>query len=161
MYPGMMRWWAHHQHHGEWRADCGSGGSSWRSDWGSRHAAPPDHGDLGSGAFGVRRPLRFLAFKLDLSDAQVGALARILSELKTERAQAEVDARRTCAAFADAVAGDTFDRQKASDGATLRVGSAEHLRDIVLTALERIHELLEPEQRKRLAYLIRTGTLVF
>jgi Spy/CpxP family protein refolding chaperone len=72
-----------------------------------------------------------------------------------------VDARRTCAAFADAVAGDSFDRQKAGEGATLRVGSAERLRDIVLTALERIHALLEPEQRKRLAYLIRTGTLVF
>lgn len=159
MHPGMMRWWAHHQHHREWRADCG-GGSSWRSDWGTRHASPPDHGDLGSGAFGVRRPLRFLAFKLDLNDAQVGALARILSEVKTERAQAEVDARRTSAAFADAVAGDTFDAQKAAEGAALRVGSAERLRDVILTALERIHVLLEPEQRKRLAYLIRTGTVV-
>ena len=161
MYPGMMRWWAHHQHHGDWRASCGSGGPSWRSEWGSRYSAAPDHGDLGAGAFGVRRPLRFLAFKLDLSDAQVAELARILSELKTERAQAEVDARRTSAAFADAVGGDAFDRQKAGDGATLRVGSAERLRDVVLTALERIHSLLEPEQRKRLAYLIRTGTLVF
>ena len=161
MYPGMMRWWAHRQHHGEWRAACGSGGPSWRADRGARYAAPPDHGELGAGAFGVRRPLRFLAFKLDLSDAQVAELARILSELKTERAQAEVDARRTSAAFADAVAGDTFERQKASDGATRRVGSAERLRDVVLLALERIHALLEPEQRKRFAYLIRTGTLVF
>jgi len=161
MYPGMMRWWAHHQHHGEWRAACGSAGPAWRADWGTRYAGPSDHGELGAGAFGVRRPLRFLAFKLDLTDAQVGALARILSEVKTERAQAEVDARRTSAAFADAVAGDTFDRQKATDGAAFRVGSAERLRDVVLTALERIHALLEPEQRKRLAYLIRTGTVVF
>jgi Spy/CpxP family protein refolding chaperone len=161
MYPGMMRWWARHQHHGEWRAACGPGGSPGRSEWSTRYAAPPHHDDLGAGAFGVRRPLRFLAFKLDLNDTQVGALARILGEVKTERAQAEVDARRTSAAFADAVAGDTFDRQKATDGAGLRVGSAGRLRDTVLTALERIHELLEPEQRKRLAYLIRTGTLTF
>ena len=47
-----------------------------------------DH--FGSG-FGVRRPLRFLAHKLELDDRQIGELARILDELKTERAQAEVD----------------------------------------------------------------------
>src|SRR5207244_3357986 len=50
--------------------------------------------DFGTGGFGVRRPLRFLAHKLDLDDRQVAALARILDALKTERAQAEVDRRR-------------------------------------------------------------------
>ena len=42
---------------------------------------------LGAG-FGVRRPLRYLAFKLDLSEAQMADLAVILDELKIERAQA-------------------------------------------------------------------------
>jgi len=51
----------------------------------------PDDGDqegFGGGAFGVRRPLRFLAYKLELDERQVSELARILDELKTERAQA-------------------------------------------------------------------------
>src|SRR5262245_562614 len=65
--------------------------------------------DEGIGGFGVRRPLRFLAHKLDLDDRQVAELARILDELKTERAQAEVDRRRTVSAFADALSGDAFD----------------------------------------------------
>src|SRR5215470_17810632 len=71
--------------------------------------------DFGGGGFGVRRPLRFLAHKLDLDDKQVAEFARILDELKTERAQAEVDRRRTLTAFADALSGETFDKGKAGE----------------------------------------------
>ena len=67
------------------------------------HGHHGHHDDEGAGAFGVRRPLRFLAHKLDLDEKQVTALARILDELKTERAQAAVDDRRSLAEFADAV----------------------------------------------------------
>jgi len=119
------------------------------------------HGpDEFEGGFGVRRPLRFLAHKLDLTDAQVTALARILDELKTERAQAAVDGRRTLAEFADALAGEAFDAAKAGVAGDRRVKSAERLRDAVLAALRQIHAVLTPEQRGRLAYLIRTGALV-
>src|SRR5262245_49330028 len=45
------------------------------------------------GQFGVRRPLRFLAYKLGLSEPQVSEMARILNDLKTERAQSAVDDR--------------------------------------------------------------------
>ena len=79
--------------------------------------------------------------------------------MKTERAQAEVDRRRTMTAFADALGNEAFDAAKAAEGGQLRVKSAERLRDAVLKALERIHALLKPEQRARLAYLIRSGTL--
>jgi Spy/CpxP family protein refolding chaperone len=111
------------------------------------------------GSFGVRRPLRFLAQKLELDERQLGEMARILDELKTERAQAEVDRRRTLTAFADALAGDAFDDTKAAEGGSLRAKSAERLRDAVVKALRQIHSLLNTEQRVRLAYLIRTGTL--
>ena len=136
--------------------------------WGRRHgvchdpeSVSPDMGDdFGAGAFGVRRPLRFLAHKLDLDERQIAELARILDELKTERAQAEVDQRRTISVFADALTGDAFDAGKAGEGGQLRVKTAERLRDAVLKALGQIHALLNAEQRGRLAYLIRTGTLV-
>ncbi len=115
----------------------------------------PDDG----GFFGVRRPLRFLAHKLELTEAQVAALARILDELKTERAQAEVDNRRTISAFADALESAEFGEPRAREGGELRVKSAERLREAVTLALSRIHALLEEEQRKRLSYLIRTGVV--
>src|SRR5262245_7013825 len=79
----------------------------------------------GGGGFGVRRPLRFLAFKLQLDEPQVAELAGILNELKTERAQAAVDDRRTLTAFADAVAAETFDQAGAAEAAARRVKSAE------------------------------------
>jgi Spy/CpxP family protein refolding chaperone len=113
----------------------------------------------GGGGLGVRRPLRFLAHKLGLEERQIAEMARVLSELKTERAQAEVDRQRTVAAFADAVSGDSFDVGKANDGGDLRLKSAERLRGAVLKALEQIHAILNPDQRVRLAYLIRTGRL--
>jgi len=151
----MMHWWRSRHATREYGIHAGCGSMA----HGVRWAAPPDHGDLSAGAFGVRRPLRFLAYKLQLDEQQVAELARILNELKTERAQAEVDGRRAVAALADAIAGDVFDQQRASDGAALRVRSAERLRDVLIQSLGRIHAVLKPEQRARLAYLIRTGTL--
>ncbi len=65
------------------------------------------------------------------------------------------------AAFADALTGDAFDAAKAAEGGDLRAKSAERLRDAVHKALQQFHAVLNPEQRVRLAYLIRTGTLVF
>jgi Spy/CpxP family protein refolding chaperone len=134
---------------------CRSGGHSWEgpAEEGSEEA-------FAGGGLGVRRPLRFLVHKLGLDERQTAELARILNELKTERAQAEVDRRRTVAAFADALGGDTFDATSAAEGGNLRVKSAERLRDAVLKALQQIHAVLAPEQRVRLAYLIRTGALV-
>ena len=109
------------------------------------------------GGRGVRRPLRFLAWKLELDDDQLGEVAKILAELKTERAQGEVDRAKRLAAFADAVSAEAFDASRAGEGAALRVASAERMRSATLKALERLHALLEPEQRQTLAYLIRTG----
>jgi Spy/CpxP family protein refolding chaperone len=111
------------------------------------------------GGHSVRRPLRFLVYKLGLDDRQSAELARILDGLKTERAQSAVDYRRAVSAFADALAGGVFDQAKAGEGGTLRVQSAERLRVAVLKALEQIHAVLNPEQRERLAYLIRTGAI--
>ncbi len=113
------------------------------------------------GGWGVRRPLRFLAHKLDLDQKQVAELARILDELKIERAQAEVDDRRARAEFADAVLGANFDADKARAAGERRVQSAAKVRDALIRALAGIHALLEPEQRERFAYLVRTGVLAF
>jgi Spy/CpxP family protein refolding chaperone len=159
------RWWAHHglspawafagcgpaRHHGDHHHEGG--------DWVAMFASRMESTELGGGGFGVRRPLRFLAHKLELDENQTAELATILDDLKTERAQAEVDGRRSMAAFADAVAGDTFDAARAGEGGTTRVRSAEQLRAAVERALGRIHALLHPEQRRRFAYMIRSGLL--
>jgi Spy/CpxP family protein refolding chaperone len=166
MYPGLLYWWK--QRHGEGDAaevSCGSshghghwGGHGWHGHGEWRQEAGGHEGP-GGGEFGVRRPLRFLAYKLELDEKQVGELAKILSDLKTERAQADVDGRRTISGFADAVGGATFDEAAAKSAAELRVKSAERLRDAVVKALSRMHAVLDEEQRARLSYLVRTGVI--
>ena len=169
MHPAMVSWWR-----GQ-RGGCGDGGEGascsprgWHghggggSGWGGGPPAGGGDGEgdgFGGGAFGVRRPLRFLAYKLELDERQVAELARVLDELKTERAQAAVDARRSLTAFADAVGGPACDEARAKEAGNLRVTTAERLRDAVTKALGRIHALLDADQRERLAYLIRTGAL--
>lgn len=117
-------------------------------------------GDDGTGGFGVRRPLRFLAWKLELDEAQVEAFAAIISELKTERAQSAVDDRRALTLLADATQGEQFDAMKAAEATKLRADSEQRLQEKVAGSLARMHALLANEQRGRLAYLLRTGTLV-
>jgi len=161
MHTGIVSWWR--ARHGA----CGSG-SAWScgpgvhrsQEWAGGGDGTGGGGDGdGFGGFGVRRPLRFFAYKLEMDERQVAELARILDELKIERAQAEVDRRRTLSAFADAVGGETFDQARAKEAADLRIASAERLRDAVTKALARIHALLRNDQRERLAYLIRTGVI--
>jgi hypothetical protein len=100
-----------------------------------------------------------LAHKLNLDEKQVAELARIINELKTERAQAEVDRRRTVAALADAVASDEYQEQHTAHAGMLRVQSAERLQNAIANALKQIHTMLKTEQRERFAYLIRSGTV--
>ncbi len=174
MHPGFMGWLrrqhaeyhaagghevhdgSHDHHHhadqprGRWEDRCGG-----RRGW--LHAA---HGDSDhGGGFGVRRPLRFLAHKLDLNDEQVGQLAAILDRLKTERAQADVDHRRRTASLAEAFEAGTFDTAKVDGANDEHARSAERLRSSVKTALEQMHAVLDAEQRKKFAYLLRAGVL--
>jgi len=113
-----------------------------------------------SPGLGVRRPLRFLAWKLQLDEEQMKQVAAILDQLKIERAQAEVDDRRAVSLLAEAAEGDTFDRAKAEEAAALRTKSAGVVQQKVIQSIERLHALLSPEQRGRLAYLLRTGALM-
>ena len=157
MHPGFYYRWKRSQQdrEDEMRASaCGQGG--WRRRHGQdrrQHA-----GRHGSG-FGVRRPLRYMTHQLDLDDEQIDTLAGILNLLKTERAQARLDEQRSIAGIADAVEGDAFDAESAAEALSLRVAAAERLKQEVLNTLQKTHEMLDPEQRKRLAYLLRSGQL--
>lgn len=110
---------------------------------------------------GVRRPVRHLAYRLDLDDAQVRELAEILDRLKTARAQADVDWRRSTADLAGALESGDFDAARADSAFDQRVRSAEQLRGETLECLKRLHRLLDPDQRRELAYLMRSGSVAF
>lgn len=135
---------------------CGCGKRQHRSESFAHHHYSP--GD--PSGFGVRRPLRFLAWKLELDERQIAALATILNDLKTERAQAAVDDRRALGLLAEAASGESFGAEAAAQATKLRNDSGQRVQQKVVEALSAIHGLLEPPQRERLAYLLRTGTLM-
>src|SRR5436853_5790589 len=155
MHPGMMHWWRSRHAAREYAVHAGCGSMAHGAYW----AAPPDHGDLGAGAFGVRRPLRYLAYKLGLDEQQVAELARILNELKTERAQAEVDGRRAVTALADAIAGEVFDHQKGTECTTPPVRCRMPFPNVPSQLLSLIVVLPTPLPRIPLASLSRSRTL--
>ncbi|MCZ6887009.1 MAG: hypothetical protein O7H39_00835 [Gammaproteobacteria bacterium] len=115
---------------------------------------------LGAGPMlGVRRPLRFLTWKLDLDDDQVHELAGVLRRLKTARAQAQVDWETSVADLADTFATTEFDSANTNDAIEGRKKSAAVLQDQVLAALQRLHGILDDDQRREFAYLLRSGGL--
>jgi hypothetical protein len=123
------------------------------------HRRGHDDGAFAGAGLGVRRPLRFLADRLELDEAQVQALARTLERLKLERAQAELDLRRAAAALADAFEAEPFGREHAESAASLRAAAARRVEDAVARALEELHAQLGAEQRRRLAALVRSGVI--
>ena len=137
----------------------GANADQWRSERGSQHQAHSRGRGSGRRGFGVRRPLRYMARQLDLDEQQVNDLAAILDELKTQRAQASVDHRKAVSAFADAFLGDEFDAAAVKTATEARASSAAEVESTVAEALGRTFKLLDPDQRKRLAYLLRSGGL--
>ena len=172
MHPGFLGWWKRrceargwesHRHAAQGhcvpsRFSRGGGGRcGGRGEeraWSAAQCGPEE-----GGAFGVRRPLRFLAYKLELREEQVAKFAAILNELKTERAQAAVDHRRRLSFIADALEGSAFDESKVEAAGAEQVRSSERLKNAVAHALKQFHAVLDDEQRKKLAYLLRTGVL--
>src|SRR6185436_1726923 len=90
--PGRVEEVMCHSSHAHRGGCCGSSG---------RPTHRYEHHHYPGERFGVRRPLRFLAWKLDLEESQVVEMAAILNDLNTERAQADVDDRRALSLLAD------------------------------------------------------------
>ena len=153
MHPGFYYRWKRSQ---EDRCEGARASACGREGW-RRHGQ--QHAGYHASDFGVRRPLRYMAHRLDLDDEQIDKLAAILNTLKTERAQARLDEQRSVAKIAEAIEGDGFDQSKVEEALQLRVTAAERLKAEVLATLHKTHEMLDAEQRKRLAYLLRSGQL--
>jgi hypothetical protein len=148
-------------------AGCGSSRSHPRG-WadadearGSRFASRrfDEEDALGGAGLGVRRPLRFLTWRLELSPEQSASLARILERLKLERAQAALDSRRATADLADAFEAAELARAQVASAGEQRAAAARRVEAAVAKALEDLHALLDPEQRTHLAELMRTGMI--
>jgi hypothetical protein len=110
--------------------------------------------------FGVRRPLRHLAWKLNLDEAQMRALVDVLDRLKTGYAQARLDQDRSTSEVAAVFSTAAFDDERAKSALLTRTRATETLNQELLAALRGIFDLLNEEQRREFAYLLRSGAFV-
>ena len=169
MNPAFIWYWKNHLRHdpcgGFAYASCGPdlgahfSRRSTRSAEFAGRSRSDDDAVFGSAGFGVRRPLRFLAMRLDLDEEQVDEVSRILETLKIERAQAAVDLRRTASDLADAFEESEFAADRVQAARERRVETAGRVQDAVSRALGALHTVLDQHQRERLASLIRRGEL--
>ena len=116
-----------------------------------------------SGSFGVRRPLRYLSYQLDLDESQRRQVAAALDSVKIEREQMALDEKKMVSQLADLVHAGGADAESKLSTDSLRetlsprVDSSERLQKRIAKALKQIVEVLDPDQRQEFAYLIRTG----
>jgi hypothetical protein len=175
MHPAFVWYWK--QHRSDRNGPCSAAYMDWGPSAHQRRRRPGDDAELGlsgrhrgrnaeddpvfGGGLGSRRPLRYLASRLDFSPEQLTATARLLEALKIERAQAAVDLRRAHADLAEALEGVEFGRESAQSARDRRLGAAERVQTAVTHTLEQLHALLDDEQREELATLIRSGSVRF
>ena len=117
-----------------------------------------------SGSFGVRRPLRYLSYQLDLDESQRRQVAAALDSVKIEREQMALDEKKMVSELADLVDTSGTDEAESKlstdalkDTLSARIRSSERLQKRIAKALKQIVEVLDPDQRQEFAYLIRTG----
>lgn len=103
----------------------------------------------------MRRPLRFLAHKLELEPSQTAVLAEILADLRTERAALDVELQRAQKLYADALKGDTFDAEGAKRANAQVLAAHTQRQTAVSDALSRLHGLLDADQRTHLSAIVR------
>jgi Spy/CpxP family protein refolding chaperone len=162
MHPGFIHHWRRRQRAAEFGAAAHAchgpasvGGQRWLWEASRRFGGA----SFGAEGFGARRPVRFLAMRLDLDDAQVAKLAKIVERLRVEREQAAVDSRRAAGVLADALEGATLEAARIDEATRLRVNATQRVQESVARGLAELHALLDGEQREELASLIRSGAV--
>jgi len=128
--PGSETWYAHREHR---------------------------HRGRRSASFGVRRPLRYLSYQLDLDESQRRSIAVVLDSVKVEREQAALDEKKMVGNLADLVAEPEVSTDALKDTLSARVRSTDRLQSHIAKALKEIVGVLDPDQREEFAYLLRSG----
>jgi len=108
--------------------------------------------------FGVRRPLRYLSYQLDLDERQRRQIGAVLDEVKIEREQAALDEKKMVADLADQINQPEIAADSLRETLSTRVRSTERVQKSIANALEKIVGALDADQREEFAYLLRTGT---
>ena len=111
------------------------------------------------GSFGVRRPLRYLGYHLDLDEHQTRRVAAAFDRLKTEREQLKVTRARTADDLADLVSRKKASMDELQEALKPRLDAEAQHQQAIARAVQDISEVLDAEQREQFAALLSSKTL--
>lgn len=112
-----------------------------------------------SGGFGVRRPIRYLSYHLDLDDDQRRKVAISIDRIKLEREQMRIDRKKADAKLAEVLANAEVSVDQVKSVLSNRESIVEDSQVILANELVDIVSILDSEQREEFAQLIRNGTI--
>lgn len=150
------RAWRHAYASAAWQQACSHPGAQARH----RHRHHSMYTWSSGPTFGVRRPLRHLAWKLNLNETQLRDIVDVLDRLKTAYNQARLDQDRSTSEIAAVFSEAAFDGDRVSSALAMRTHASDVLNQELLAAVRRIFELLNDDQRQEFAYLLRSGAFV-
>lgn len=133
----------------------GGCGSHEHGGWGSHRG----WGRFGGRHGGIGRSfwLRALYARLDTTPGQEREIRAAIEELRERARDAKSGLPETRENIGRAVAGDVFD-ESAFEAVSARFdATAEKMKDALASALKRIHGVLDPKQRERLAEMVGKG----
>ena len=131
---------------------CGGGGFGYGGGGGFRRWGGGHRGGIG-GSFW----LRMLYTRLDTTPGQEREIRAALEDLRERARDAKSGMLETRESLGKSVAGEEFDRA-AFEAVSARIdATTEKMKDAAASALARIHGVLDPKQRVRLADLVSKG----
>jgi Spy/CpxP family protein refolding chaperone len=140
---------------------CGGGGYG---HGGGGFGGPPwarlrKWGWFGGSRGGIGRSfwLRALFARLDTTPGQEREIRAAIEDLSDRARDAKAGLPDTRENFSKAIAGDTFDAAAFEAVSARFDATAEKLKDALASALKRIHAVLDPKQRERLAEIVSKG----
>jgi Spy/CpxP family protein refolding chaperone len=109
------------------------------------------------GGIGQSFWLRHVFARLDTTPGQEREIRAAIDDLRDRALDAKSGLPETRASIARAIGGETFD-DGAFEAVSARVdATTEKMKDAFASALKRIHAVLDPKQRQRLAELVGSG----
>jgi Spy/CpxP family protein refolding chaperone len=117
-----------------------------RGGWGGRWSGP-------GGSFW----LRALFARLDTTPGQEREIRASIEELRERAHDAKGSMKETRESLGRALGGDTFDDSAFESVSARFDATSEKMKDAFASALRRIHAVLDPKQRERLAELVSKG----
>jgi hypothetical protein len=129
------------------------GGRRWRGGWG--------WGGRGDGGIGRSFWLRGLFARLDTTPGQEKEIRAALEELRDAARASKESLSGAREGVARAVKGEVFDEIAIGEASVKLDGATGGVKNAFEAALRRIHAVLDPKQRERLAALLERGPRAF